>query len=446
MRTVFRDEGRHSNLKEAVAASPSTAEISRRDPMSSSKPERPLPSRAASPNAAEPPVREKPALRRYAYAGCSVLVAIGLRILLDRVFLYHHPYAAFYMAALLSAWYGGVGPAIASAMGGAAAIVALAFAPSFLDPAGASTLIGFEFYFIVSSTAIILMEAQRRAEQAAARNAALAQRRMQELEEATARQLRAEAETREARERLHEAQKLESIGILAGGIAHDFNNLLTGVMGSATLALDMLPAENPAHGMLEIVVASSSRAAELTNQLLAYAGKGSYMTDFLDLSEIARQAAESLRPTLSGSLEFHFELRKELPQLRADPSQIRQLATNLIENAAEAIGTRSGRITLRTDVLRVEDPRLYAAAAVGQISQSTYVVLQVEDTGEGIDPTVLPRIFDPFVTTRFTGRGLGLAAVSGIVRSLKGAVLVSTRQGVGSLFSVLFPVVEDDRK
>jgi signal transduction histidine kinase len=394
-----------------------------------------------------PPFPEKPAWLRYAYACVSVLVALLARIVLDRVFRYHHPYATFYIAALLSAWYGGLGPALVSTLGGAGAIILLAFAPPFFQSGGASTLVGFEFYFIVSFTGIILLEAQRRAERRSSRNAELARRRILELEEATGQRLRAEAEARDARERLHEAQKLESIGLLAGGIAHDFNNLLTGVLGSASLALDMVPPESTAHRMLEVVLSSASRAAQLTSQLLAYAGKGSFVADFVDLSDLTRQASEALRPMLPPSIELKFELRDELPKLRADASQIRQLASNLIENAAEAIGDRPhGTVTLRTDVLMVEDPRLYATAAAGQITPGTYVVLQVEDNGEGIDPAVLPRVFEPFVTTRFTGRGLGLAAVSGIARSLKGAVLVSSKRGEGSLFSVLFPVMENGRR
>ena len=398
-------------------------------------------------HASKPPVHEKTAFKRYVYACLSVLAAAVGRVLLDRVFGYHHPYAIFYIAALLSAWYGGVGPALLSTIGGAGAIILLAFAPAVVDRAGANTLVGFEFYFIVSLTGIILLEAQRRAERRSARHADLAQRRLLELEAATGQRIRAEAEAREARERLHEAQRLESIGLLAGGIAHDFNNLLTGIIGSASLALETVQPESTTHRMLEIVLSSADRAAQLTRQLLAYAGKGSYVINFLDLSDMARQASNALRPTLSPPIEFRFELRDELPQLRADPSQIRQLIANLIENAAEAIGeNRHGIVTLRTDVLRVEDPRLYAAASAGQIAAGTYVVLQVEDTGEGIDAALLPRIFDPFVTTKFMGRGLGLAAVSGIARSLKGAVLVSTKRGEGSLFSVLFPVLEDTRR
>jgi signal transduction histidine kinase len=395
----------------------------------------------------EAPVRERSVFKRYAYACLSVLGAALARILLDRVFGYHHPYATFYIAALLSAWYGGVGPALLSTLGGAGAIILIAFAPAVVDRGGANALVGFEFYFIVSLTGIILLEAQRRAERRSARLAELARRRLLELEEATGQRLRAEAETREALERLHEAQKLESIGLLAGGIAHDFNNLLTGIMGSASLALETVPPEGTAHRMLGIVLSSADRAAQLTKQLLAYAGKGSYVTDLLDLSELARQASEAVRPVVSPAIEFRFELREELPQLRADSSQIRQLIVNLIENAAEAIGeNRHGIVTLRTDVLRVEDPRLYAAAAAGQIAAGTYLVLQVEDTGEGVDAILLPGIFDPFVTTKFMGRGLGLAAVSGIARALKGAVLVSSKRGEGSLFSVLFPVLEDSRR
>ncbi len=244
---------------------------------------------------------------------------------------------------------------------------------------------------------------------------------------------------REAEEQLRETQRLESVGRLAGGIAHDFNNLLTAVLGNASLAIDTLPVRSRERRLIESIVAAAERAASLTSQLLAYAGKGQFRRADVDLSEVARSASELIGVTVPRNIDFRLDLSEQLPPLFADPSQLQQLVTNLAMNAIEAIEERPGAVAIRTGHLRITQMRGVPAAAVGRIRPGEYLRLTVEDTGSGMDAATVRRIFDPFFTTRFMGRGLGLAAVAGIVRTLEGAVVVRSAPGQGTAIEVLIP-------
>ncbi|MGN6393647.1 MAG: ATP-binding protein [Gemmatimonadales bacterium] len=238
------------------------------------------------------------------------------------------------------------------------------------------------------------------------------------------------AEASEAHAR--HVQKLESIGVLAGGIAHDFNNLLHVVLGNADLARLHLPTESPATEHLDEVIRATQRAAELTQQLLAYSGRGSFETRHLDLSDEMREMATLLRTAISKQAALVWDLDAKLPAVVADPTQIRQVVMNLITNASDALGDQPGTITLRTG--RARD-----AQAGGDTDD--FVYLEVADTGVGMDSDTLQRIFDPFFTTKFTGRGLGLAAVMGIVESHRGHIRIRTSPGEGTGFRILFPAV-----
>jgi PAS domain S-box-containing protein len=233
---------------------------------------------------------------------------------------------------------------------------------------------------------------------------------------------------KEAEAQLREAQKLESVSMLAGGIAHDFNNILTGVLGNASLAIETVPPHGVARRLLEAIVQSAERAAQLTRQLLAYAGKGNFVRRPVDLSAAARLALVPVRETAPPGVEFRLELAPALPAVIGDPAQIQQMITALALNAVEAIEER-GTVTVRTRTARPEGER---QLAVGKIRSGEYVVVEVEDTGAGMDEATRRRMFDPFFTTRFMGRGLGLAAVAGIVRSLEGAVAVRSGPGQGT--------------
>jgi two-component system, cell cycle sensor histidine kinase and response regulator CckA len=246
------------------------------------------------------------------------------------------------------------------------------------------------------------------------------------LREETARR---EAEASEAH--AYHVQKLESIGVLAGGIAHDFNNLLHVVLGNADLARLHVPGDSQAREHLDEVVRATQRAAELTQQLLAYSGRGAVESRQLDLSREVREMATLLRTAMSKQATLKWDLAPELPPVTADPTQLRQIVMNLITNASDALGEASGTITLRTGL--VESPETGA--------EPPSVFLEVSDTGCGMDSGTLQRIFDPFFSTKFTGRGLGLAAVMGIVESHQGHVRIRTAPGEGTTFRVVLPAV-----
>ncbi len=225
-------------------------------------------------------------------------------------------------------------------------------------------------------------------------------------------------------EQVRQTQKLESLGVLAGGLAHDFNNLLTGVMGNASLAAEELGADHAAAPHLTEILNASERAALLVRQMLAYAGKGRFVMQRLDLSGQISEIAPFIRTSLSSSIKLELELAKDLPAVECDASQLQQLVMNLAINAGEAIGEQ-GTVTITT--------------FARQSDSEPQVILKVKDTGCGMDETTQARIFDPFFTTKFTGRGLGLAAVLGIIRSHKGSIAVDSTPGVGSTFTVVLP-------
>ncbi len=246
-------------------------------------------------------------------------------------------------------------------------------------------------------------------------------------------------ELRKAEERLRQAQKLESLGVLAGGVAHDFNNLLVGIVGCGSLAEEMLPAGHPAVELIQTVIRTGEQAAHLTRQMLAYSGKGTFVLEPLDLSAIIPEMAGLIRSSISKNIALHLNLGPALPFIEADRGQVQQVFMNLVLNAAEAIGGRDGVITVVTGVRAVDGSFIRLNPEAADLRPGEYVLLQVHDTGCGMDETTRARIFDPFFTTKFTGRGLGLAAVAGIVRGHKGCILVKSAPGQGSAFTVLFP-------
>jgi PAS domain S-box-containing protein len=253
------------------------------------------------------------------------------------------------------------------------------------------------------------------------------------------------AEASEAQSR--HVQKLESIGVLAGGIAHDFNNLLHVVLGNADIALSRVPARSQAREPLEEVIRATLRAADLTRQMLAYSGKGAFVVRHLNLSHEVREMATLLRTAISKQASLVSELDPDLPSINADATQIRQILMNLITNASDALAASGGTITLRTGIAlphELSDTRFSAPMDGDPLlpgKGESMVFLEVSDTGSGMTPDTLRRIFDPFFSTKFAGRGLGLAAVMGIVRSHQGTIRIQTVPGEGTSFRVLFPGV-----
>ena len=253
----------------------------------------------------------------------------------------------------------------------------------------------------------------------------------------------AEVETSKLQHKMLEAQKLESLGVMAGGIAHDFNNLLTVILGNSTLArLDV--SVSPANQVrFANIITSTNRAAELCRQLLAYAGKGSFVIERINLNEMITETTQLLELSISKQARLEFDLAPALLRIEADSTQIRQVIMNLVINASEAHGETPGVIRLATNVITLPQPRLSGSGPASELPPGDYVCLEIADKGSGMPPEVLARIFDPFFTTKFTGRGLGLAAVRGIVRMHGGTLQVQSTPGQGSLFRIYLPVSQN---
>ncbi len=257
---------------------------------------------------------------------------------------------------------------------------------------------------------------------------------------------RAEAERRKIDLQLRQTQKLESLGVLAGGIAHDFNNLLVGMLGNAGLALAKLPADSPGRSNIEGIALASQRAAELSNQMLAYSGRGRFVIEQIDLKILVEDMVDLLRASVTKKAALRLDLRSDLPSIEADITEIRQVVMNLITNAADALGDGEGVISLNADEVDADRSYLAKTYLDDGLPAGRYVALEVADSGCGMDAETREKIFDPFFTTKFSGRGLGLAAVLGIVRGHGGAIDVESEPGRGTNIRVLFPAGQARRE
>lgn len=244
---------------------------------------------------------------------------------------------------------------------------------------------------------------------------------------------RAEEERQNLEVQVQHAQKLESLGILAGGIAHDFNNLLTGILGSASLAIMKVSEDSPAQEQLERILTAAEKAAELTNQMLAYAGKGHFVMGPLDVNQLVEEVIPLVRTSISKKTTLRQSFAENLPSIEADKTQLQQVVMNLITNASEALEGNEGEVLIRTGAVEVREE------TGSPDSPPARVFLEVTDTGTGMDVDTKSKIFDPFFTTKFTGRGLGLAAVQGIVRAHRGTIRVESKPHRGTTFTVLLP-------
>lgn len=257
------------------------------------------------------------------------------------------------------------------------------------------------------------------------------------------------------RARLHrqmlEAQRLESIGLLAGGIAHDYNNLLAAILGNTELVAELLgpratgaaeAPEDPVHECLDDIQSAATRAAELTKQLLAYAGRGAFFFERLELHSVAAETTKLLSATLPSEVSIRFDYHGPLATpIRADRTQIQQLIANIVVNASESLAKRPGSIEVHAGVARPTAEQLKAAWTGSHLrSGRKYAYLEVIDTGEGMPPEVLKRAVEPFFTTKTPGRGLGLSAALGIVKAHGGAFLAESRPGSGTTVRVLLPM------
>lgn len=250
---------------------------------------------------------------------------------------------------------------------------------------------------------------------------------------------REEKARRELEARIQHTQRLESLGVLAGGIAHDFNNLLAVIMGRAGLALADLPQESSSRANIEEVICAARTAAGLTQQMLAYSGRGRFTVELINLSQLIEDVTRLLAAVISKKAILRLNVPADLPLIEGDPAQLRQVVINLLTNASDALGEHSGRIQVTTGSQEYGDGELPSLVPDRNLPGGAYVFLEVVDTGCGMDRATMAKIFDPFFTTKFTGRGLGLAAVHGIVRGHHGALQVRSEPGHGSSFRIVLP-------
>jgi two-component system cell cycle sensor histidine kinase/response regulator CckA len=250
---------------------------------------------------------------------------------------------------------------------------------------------------------------------------------------------RVDAAHRSLEIKLLEGQKNESLAILAGGVAHDFNNLLVSILGNADLLLIQKKPNSADVPYLRSIKTASRRAAELANQLLAYSGRGKSQVNRLDLAVVVREMAQLLDVQISVNSELVLDLDNGSAFVNADATQIRQLVMNLIINASEALEGDRGLVEVRVRVLETDSGESddFATNFLG----GDCVLLEVSDTGIGMDSATQSKVFDPFFTTKFTGRGLGMAAAQGIVRGHGGMINVESELGKGSIFKIRLPLV-----
>ncbi len=250
---------------------------------------------------------------------------------------------------------------------------------------------------------------------------------------------RLEEENRRIEAQMLHVQKLESLGVLAGGIAHDFNNILMAILGNADLALMRLAPAAPARENILKIEQAARQAADLVRQMLAYSGKGCFVVEALAINEVISEMTHMLDVSISKKAVLRYDLAPNLPTVEADATQLRQVVMNLVINASEAIGERSGIIAISTGVMECDHAYLSDMWIDDGLPEGFYVSLEIADTGCGMDRETVSKIFEPFFTTKFTGRGLGMAAVLGIIRGHKGAIKVYSEENRGTNFKILLP-------
>jgi nitrogen-specific signal transduction histidine kinase/CheY-like chemotaxis protein len=252
--------------------------------------------------------------------------------------------------------------------------------------------------------------------------------------------LHGEEERRHLQAQILHSQKLESLGVLAGGIAHDFNNLLVGILGNTSLARMKLGADSPASKHLAAVETTARRAADLVRQMLAYSGKAEFVVERLDLNAAIREMTQLLHISISKRARLELELSPEPVVVEGDATQVRQILMNLITNASEAIGERIGLLSVTTGVMTADRAYLAETCLGADLPEGRYAYFEVADTGCGIAEEDKTRIFDPFFSTKSSGRGLGMAAVSGILRGHAGTLRLQSVPGAGTTIRVLLPL------
>jgi signal transduction histidine kinase len=252
----------------------------------------------------------------------------------------------------------------------------------------------------------------------------------------------AEAELKRTHEENLNRQKLESVGVLASGIAHDFNNLLCGILAEAELVEDEIPSGSPALEDVQRIKALAARASEIVRQLMVYAGRETSDFEAIDLSRLVEEMLELLKVSISKRAILKTELEADIPKIRRQAAQLRQIVMNLIIKASEALGEKDGVITVTTSPVTLDKD----SGGVNALQSGDYVRLVVADNGPGISAEQRSKIFDPFFTTKFPGRGLGLAVVQGVVRTHAGAIKLDSTPGHGTTFQIFLPCADETEK
>ena len=252
----------------------------------------------------------------------------------------------------------------------------------------------------------------------------------------------AEEERRKVELKMQQAQKLESLGLLASGIAHDFNNLLVGVLGHADLIAEAVELPAPEQESIEEIKNAARRASELCHQLLAYSGEGSFRVERVDLGDVLTEIIKLLQLSIPQKATLRLDLAAQLPAVEVETTQIRQVMMNLISNASEALGSSGGEISISTGTAHCDAHYFQHTLPSHGPMEGQYAFFEVSDNGCGMDLETCRKIFDPFFTTKAGGRGLGLAAVLGIVRGHNGALKVYSEPGHGTSFKVLIPCAD----
>lgn len=251
-----------------------------------------------------------------------------------------------------------------------------------------------------------------------------------------------ERERQRFEEQVQHTQKLESLGILAGGIAHDFNNLLLSIMGNTDLASEEVGKDSAAREYIDQIEAAARRASDLTRQMLAYSGRGKFLSTVLDANQLLIEMWDLLKVSISKRAQIDFELSENLPGIHGDPSQIQQIIMNLVINASDALGEDGGLLVIRSGVAKYEGRGFSESFLPVEKQTEDLVFLEVEDHGCGMSDATLKRLFEPFYTTKFIGRGLGMAAVLGILRGHHGAFEIVSCEGSGTRVRILLPCID----
>jgi signal transduction histidine kinase/ActR/RegA family two-component response regulator len=290
-----------------------------------------------------------------------------------------------------------------------------------------------------------LLETNNVLEQRVAERTRELQSALESLRQEAAEKDRVAAEHHQLDARMRDVQRLESLGVLAGGVAHDFNNLLTIILGNTQLVACDLPNGTPAAERLAHVKVAAQHAADLCRQMLTYSGRGTLQARDVDLADLVRDMPDLLQAAVSKSSELRVRFAPCALMVRGDESQLRQVVLNLVRNAAEAVGGGSGTIEIGIDSAYCTRLELDATIVGIGLPEGDYVILSVSDDGCGMDSATRGRIFEPFFSTKFVGRGLGLAAVLGIVRSHSGTIGIWSEIGEGTTFRVFFPALSSGR-